>query len=188
MISVAQTTRFTVTKYLVRGCSAARIRLVVANVLLGLSMMGVAAPAGTDRTMNTFTGKWKMRYNPAADGPKKQIITIEPVVERKRKLLRFHYDTQRPDGAPLSYHFTSAMDGSASPAMLDSTKGEIMRFTIQRIDERTFESTSTAPGAITKFRATVSPNGKVMTTKGVVQSGSDRVPVEAVFDRMDETR
>lgn len=124
-------------------------------------------------------GTWKMRKSGDPHGLRKQIVKVEP----DSGGTRFSYDIELASGTPLSYYYITKLDGAAVPAY--SSGQEIMKIRVTRVGPNEFDATSVVPGTTTKFRTTISPDGKSMVTDGTIQQGGGKtIPSHVVFDRV----
>jgi len=123
-------------------------------------------------------GTWKMRTTGKKPELRQQIVTVEPASGGTK----FSYDIELESGTPLSYYFITKLDGAEVPAY--SSGKEIMKVRVKRVGPNAYEASSVVPGTTTKFRATISPDGKSMATDGTIQSGGQTIPSHVVFDRV----
>lgn len=123
-------------------------------------------------------GTWKMRKTGKKPELRQQVVKVEPTSGGTK----FSYDIELANGVPLSYYYITKLDGAEVPAY--SSGKEILKIRVKKVGPNEFEATSTAPGTTTKFKTTISPDGKCMVTDGTIQSGGRTIPSHVEFDRV----
>jgi len=126
-----------------------------------------------------LNGTWKMRSSGDPYGVRKQIVKVESVPGGTR----FSYDIELGNGTPVAYYYITKMDGAEVPVY--SSGQEIMKIRVTRVGPNEYDATSESPGTTTKFKTTISSDGKNLVTDGTFQqTGGKTIPSHVVFDRV----
>jgi hypothetical protein len=126
---------------------------------------------------DSIYGVWRMRPDPHAQGVKGQVVTVEP----SGGGVKFSYDIDL-GSQQIQYEFTTKMDGVPVPAI--SHGQEIMKVWVKKISSTEYDSGSSNAASETKFKGTISPDGKTWTTEGTVNTGDKSITSRAVFDKV----
>lgn len=126
---------------------------------------------------DSIYGVWRMRPDPGSDGPKGQVVTVEPYGGG----VKFSYDIDL-GGQHLQYEFVTKMDGAPVPAT--SQGKEMMKVWVKKISSNEYDSGSNAGTTETKFKGIISPDGKTWTTDGTIKTGNNSIPSRVVFDKV----
>jgi hypothetical protein len=122
-------------------------------------------------------GVWQMRNSGKNKELKSQVVAVEP----SGGGVKFSYDLNM-SGARIQYSFVTKMDGAAVPAI--SNGAEIMKVWVKKVSPYEYDSGSVVQGTETRFKGTISPDGKTWTTDGTIKTGGQSIPSHVIFDRV----
>ena len=114
---------------------------------------------------DTFYGVWKVRPSGKPGDASKQTMTIEPAADG----MKVTTDIEFGNGAGgMSTTYVTKLDGAEVPVY--SAGKVVMTLRGKRIGPNTYEGSVAGPGGTGTSKTTLSPDGKTMTTDGMMGS------------------
>ena len=119
-------------------------------------------------------GTWKMRPSGVPGEKSKQVQTITQVAGG----VKVNTDIDLGDGTTMSFSYTTKFDGAEVPVY--SAGKVVMTIRGKKTGPNTWEGTTSANGMTSRFKTTLSADGKVLTSESMDGQTKSR----SVFDRV----
>jgi hypothetical protein len=122
-----------------------------------------------------FYGTWKMRPSGVPGDKSKQVQTVTQVADG----VKVNTEIDMGNGTTMSLSYTTKLDGAEVPVY--SAGKVVMTLRVKKTGPNTYEGTTSANGATSQFKTTISADGKVMTSESIAGAIKGQL---SVFDRV----